>query len=365
MSTTSGADGDRADTDREDVDTDGDDRGHGGQVDRVQRVDRVGWLSPDRLRSLPVVLVPAGLVLGALLSVLDVLVRADGDTGASWLGSLGAGTVAGMLTAVIARRVFGTAWPLAAIIGGALGLVVAIGVFGPDWLVYTAMTYAVAAAATVAVLLTRPVRGLAVLVIEYAIAFGISVCGATAVSGALGGSELSVGVAGAAVVAAFAAALLLTSWIRSRLNEREETTGDYVFVGAFILAVLVAASSAAVILASGGWSWAQTSTGVTVLVALSLALLGVGAVVRSWTPSGWWVSAPAALGAGAVAVAAGAGGMRNRGAAVLGVTIGFVAGIALTVVVAALIGMLVRANRTRPENIWRGVEEPSRFAPLR
>lgn len=349
MSTTNDADGRPADTHSEIGDAEG---------------DRPDWRSPELLRSLPAVLVSAGLVLGALLSIIDVLVRTDDQVSASLLGALGAGIVAGVLTAVIARRVFAVAWPVAAIAGGALGVLVVAGVFGPDWLVYLVMSYAVVAAGTVAVLLTRPVRGLAVLVIEYAIAFGISVCGATAVSGALGGSELSTGVAGTAVVATLAAALLLTTWIRSRLTEREETTGDHVFVGVFILAVLVAATSAAVILASGGWSWAQTSIGVTVLIALSLALLGVGAVVRSWTPSGWWVSAPAALGAAAVAVAAGAGGMRSRGAAVLGVTIGFVAGIALTVVVAALIGMLVRTHRTRPENIWRGADEPGRLAPL-
>src|SRR5690606_3660877 len=132
-------------------------------------------------------------------------------------------------------------------------------------------------------------------------------------------------------------------------TEHRETVGDLVFVAVFILAVLVAVGSAAVILAHGGWSWAQTPVGGTVLIGLSLALLGVGAVVRSWTPSGWWVAAPAALGAGAVVIAAGAGGLRSLGAAVLGVTIGFVAGVALTVAVAALIGVLVRAHRARPE----------------
>lgn len=349
MVTRDDADGRQPNTYGEDADGPGDDPG-------------MPWT--DRLGSPPAIVISACLVLGVLLAVLDVILRPDGRASATWFGSLGAGIVAGVLTALIARRVFNTPWSIAAGSGGALGGVVVLGAFGPDWLVYLVMGYVAVAAGTVAVLLTRPVRGLAVLVIEYGIAFGVSVCGAAAVSGALGGSELTVGVAGAAVVATLAAALFLTTRIRNRRTDREETTGDRIFVLAFILAALVAAGSAAVILASGGWTWAQTSVGVTVLISLSLALLGVGAVVRSWTPSGWWVSAPAALGTSAVVVAAGAGGMRSRGAAVLGVSIGFVAGVALTVLVAALIGMLVRTNRRRPENIWRGAEEPGRLAPL-
>lgn len=321
----------------------------------------LGW------SALPAVLVSAGLALGAGLAFLDVVLGSWTDSGSpvwsGWLGSFGAGLVAGVLTAVLCRRVLASPWPAASIVGAVAGVAAVAGSFGPSWLVFGVVSYVVAAAGTAAILLTRAVRGLTVLVIEYAIALGVALAGAGAVSGVLGGAGLSMGVSGTAVVAAFALALLVATWIRGRLSEVEETIADRVFVALFILAVLVAASSMVVILASGGWAWARTAIGVTVLVAVSFALLGVGSVVRAWTPSGWWVSAPAAMGAGAVAVAVGAGGMRSFGAAVLGTAIGFAAGVGLTIAVAVLINILLRTNRARRQ-IWRASEEPGRLAPI-
>lgn len=315
------------------------------------------------------VVIGIGIGLGVLLAVGGVagLTAREGLFGLASLAV--AAVVVAILTAVAVRRGIGGDWRIAGVLGVVAGLAVAGRDFGPAWLPPVLIVYAATVGGIAAVLLTRPVRKLTSLVFEYGIAILCSLAGAGAVAGILGTAEVGRTTRSATIVAAVTVALVLAIGIRTRLTERETTGGEFVFIGLFVAAVIVAAAAIGVITASETPSMlSRTLDGVwggILLIALPFALLGVGAMVRVWTPAGWWVSAPAAIGTSMVAAVIGTDGSLVAGPVLLGALGGCIAGFLLTVLTALVVGMRMRAPSQRGRRqIWRNQDEPARLAAL-
>jgi hypothetical protein len=314
------------------------------------------------------VVVGIGIGLGVLLAAAAVL-GLTGREGPFQLAGLAvAAVVVAILTAVAVRRGIGGDWRISAVLGVVAGLAVAGRDFGPAWLQPLLVVYAATIGGLAAVLLTRPVRKLTGLVVEYGIAILCAAAGAGAVGGILSGAAMSRTVRAAAVTASISVALLIAVGVRTRLTERKTTTGEFVFIGLFVAAVIVAAAAIGVItgdstpsmlsrLLDGIW-------GGILLIALPFALLGVGTVVRVWTPAGWWICAPAVTGTAMVAAVVGSDGAIAVGPVALGVLGGCLAGFVLTVITALLVGMRMRSPSQRGKRIWRDHDEPARLAAI-
>ncbi|MBM7784577.1 hypothetical protein [Tenggerimyces flavus] len=315
------------------------------------------------------VVIGIGIGLGVLLAAGGVagLTAREGLFGLASLAV--AAVVVAILTAVAVRRGIGGDWRIAGVLGVVAGLAVAGRDFGPSWLPSVLIVYAATVGGIAAMLLTRPVRKLTSLVFEYGIAILCSLAGAGAVAGILGTADVGRTTRSATIVAAITVALVLAIGIRTRLTERETTGGEFVFIGLFVAAVVVAAAATGVITASETPSMlSRTLDGVwggVLLIALPFALLGVGAMVRVWTPAGWWVSAPAAIGTSMVAAVIGTDGSVVVGPVLLGALGGCVAGFLLTVLTALVVGMRMRSPSQRGRRqIWRNQDEPARLAAL-
>lgn len=315
------------------------------------------------------VVIGIGIGLGVLLAAGGIagLTAREGLFGLASLAV--AAVVVAILTAVAVRRGIGGDWRIAGVLGVVAGLAVAGRGFGPSWLQPVLIVYAATVGGVAAVLLTRPVRKLTSLVFEYGIAILCSLAGAGAVAGILGTADVGRTTRAATIVAAITVALVLAIGIRTRLTERETSAGEFVFIGLFVAAVIVAAAAIGVITASETPSMLSRTLdglwGGILLIALPFALLGVATMVRVWTPAGWWISAPAAIGTSMVAAVIGSDGRLVVGPVLLGALGGCIAGFLLTVLTALVVGMRMRSPSQRGRRqIWRNQDEPARLAAL-
>ena len=293
------------------------------------------------------------------------------------VGTFGAAMVAWMLTAVLVRRGTGMDWWVSGLAGVIPGALVLGSSFAPGWFRTLTVLYVAASAGAAAVALTKPVRRLSELVLEYVVAVGVAFAGGGAVGGLLAGEPIGLGLPSVAIALGFGLTLAVAGRAQTRLGSVTASRADLIVYAGLVLAATVGAGSLAVLLGAGDGTLGSLAERLEdvildfrLIVIVPLALLGSAVVVRAFTPFGWWIGAVAAL--STTAMASAFAGTNPKGRVDIAPTlassfVGYVLGFVVTVGVAFLIGVRMRsasARRGRGGRQSQYVDEPGRLGGL-